>query len=250
VIWTSREFTDRLRFWWFADAIRRSRLTFVNSWVVEETYFGFYGPHGVGARTPAELRQAFLEARRFTRPWVALAASLWRHYAGKSPRDFDQACRKAYARAPNLKIDTRIFSAFFPQINVARGSQLRLSEFDQTLFNQLDTVQWRRPIDLFNHEVYKFVSLGTSIIPWRLKAWDTHLVSNPSITTRNDGPADNAFKAISCRLTAHGKRLRDYGLEKVTEAPGLALGGCVAYAPNPPWVRWNRGNRSYIDLLR
>jgi hypothetical protein len=38
------------------------------------------------------------------------------------------------------------------------------------------------------------------------------------------------------RLTAAGRRLRDEGLQQLSDAPALPIAGIEAYAPSSPWV--------------
>ncbi|WP_438023628.1 hypothetical protein [Sorangium sp. So ce233] len=43
------------------------------------------------------------------------------------------------------------------------------------------------------------------------------------------------------RLTERGMRLRDKGLDQLTDAPALPIGGTEAYAPSAPWVLLDNG---------
>lgn len=257
VIWTSRYFPERLQFWWLADAIRRNRSIWKDCWVVEpclqRNYWDRLQPLGIGAYAPNELGRAFTRIRRLKRDWIMTAALLWSKYTGPSPRDFDRACCRRKSIAPNLKGDTRFYLGYFPQIGVAKGSSLRLSEFDQNIFHALDIKRWLKPIDLLgkNYDLISFMGPGAGqMIPRRLYEWSTHSPANPAIEIKSLDCTTGEYSAFSCRLSEHGKRLREYGLESVVEAPPMVLGGCSAYTEKPVWVRWVNGTRSWIDALR
>jgi hypothetical protein len=50
-------------------------------------------------------------------------------------------------------------------------------------------------------------------------------------------------------LTPCGKRLRDHGLNRPTDAPPMFRGGCPLYAERPIWARRQRGGEWRIEEL-
>jgi hypothetical protein len=256
VLWASENFSDRLNLWWILETLCKGEVDLDDYWVAEarwpHTESPYYPRSSLGGFTPAELAQAFADRSKLNRRIGHVGATLWKKFASSCPREFNKACLKNSASFPNLKNETRIYLSFFPQIGKPPESDLRLSEFDQTLLGTLHPGHWVRPIDMLraNIQLCHFMVFGDLLLIKRLGEWAGHSPAYPAILSRQEPQGDNDYTAFSYQLTWHGKRLRDYGLETPMEAPLMHLGGCSVYTQDPTWVRRWRGQRSSIESLR
>jgi hypothetical protein len=97
-------------------------------------------------------------------------------------------------------------------------------------------------------EVYAWLfPYGDLTVMHRLVTWVRYRPERPALewkVVNRRNPFSRHY-----RLTAHGERLRDRGLEDLSEAPPLPQGGCISYAGRRPWVRRVIGRQSWFERL-
>lgn len=82
---------------------------------------------------------------------------------------------------------------------------------------------------------------GDLFVPRRLAHWSAHTA--PLAVEGEDRPNPGRPLASAVyRITEHGKRLLEEGLESLTEAPSLPVAGTDAYASSSPWVVLENGS--------
>jgi hypothetical protein len=248
VFWTSPAWTDRLAFWWALDALKNGPVRPGRCWVAEPRLPAeYHPPQSLGAFPPREFKAAFAVLRPLTTKTAQAGAGLWQKYAAASPVAFDRARRTPSASFPDLPETAEAYGTFFPHA-VLRPARLKLSAIDQALFDALAEDKWLRPVDLLkrNPRVVDLVfPFGDLFLLRRLREWAAHR-RNTSLHQRDVPQGVNEWTALAYLLTPHGSHLRDWGLERPTEAPPLYVGGCRLYAEKPTWARRERGGSWWI----
>ena len=250
VLWTAALWRESLSFWWTLDAIERTGL--------RRDRFLVAQPQSSSARVlslgcfPRECWEDAFANRRLLRHQVLRSgAALWRKYAASSPRGFDRVRRGGLSAFPDLGSIGESHGWFFPQAT-SRTGRVRLSRLDQDLFDHLSTGHWVSPHAFLQDYPFAeaFLSLlGDESLPHRLHDWATHRAEQrPSLVVRSFGGRNN-WTNVGYRLTPHGERVREEGLEVVDEGPPMFIGGCRVYTGMNPWVRHNRRGAWHIDRL-
>ncbi|MEZ4308528.1 MAG: DUF1835 domain-containing protein [Polyangiaceae bacterium] len=184
-----------------------------------------------------------LERLRSARPWPSAryerAVRLWDQFVDSDPSRFVRSCRRGVEGFPELAPLWTFLSAFFPR-RTGRGA-LYLSRFDELLLTVLSD-QWMTPLDVYVHQSQAgdelqqwFLATGDLFTDYRLAQWAQHA---SGAVERAPGPKPPGHPMLSSvyRLTDAGKRLRDGGLQQLTDAPALPIGGIEAYAPSSSWI--------------
>jgi hypothetical protein len=150
-----------------------------------------------------------------------------------------RSCLRGVSGFPELGPLWLFLSAFFPRKTPQGG--LRLSRFDELLLRILSS-EWQTPVKVFIHDS----PMGEELLPLglcagdlfmadRLARWAQHGES-PAVE-RTAGPRPGSRMLSSAyRITERGLRLRERGLDQLTDAPPLPIAGTEAYASGAPWV--------------
>ncbi|WP_437776339.1 hypothetical protein [Sorangium sp. So ce1097] len=185
------------------------------------------------------------------RPWSGeryeRAIRLWESYVDENPLPFVESCIAGVEGFAELAPLWELFSCFFPKKTAE--SRLRLSRFDEIVFSRL-TPDWQTPVAIAAQKSETLVDMwhllfctGDLFLPRRLEQWASH--SSSAFVERAPGPKppDAGYPMLSevYRLTERGMRLRDKGLEQLTDAPSLPIAGTEAYSPSAPWVLLDDG---------
>ncbi|WP_438015143.1 hypothetical protein WMF18_30250 [Sorangium sp. So ce315] len=180
------------------------------------------------------------------RPWSGKryerAIRLWESYVDENSLPFVESCITGVEGFAELAPLWALLSCFFPKKTVE--SRLRLSRFDEIVFSRL-TPDWQTPVAIAAQKSETLVDMwhllfctGDLFLPRRLEQWASH--SSSAFVERAPGPQppDAGYPMLSevYRLTERGMRLRDKGLEQLTDAPSLPIAGTEAYSPSAPWV--------------
>lgn len=252
VLWTSREWSERLRLWWTLDAVRCLSIDASRVWIAEsrtpdcdisKTEDDEVAAHGIEL-----MRQAFDRAEKIGERKLSDGADLWRSFASHSPRDFDQARKSGAQSFEELPIISVGYRYYVPRSD---GHRMALSEFDQTIFDQIGASSWVRPYDVFIYTLHHPVPTMSWCLPrmvnLRIRQWHSHRHDNPVFESR---PIDgaNSLTTTEYRLTEIGRQIRDAGLDTADEAPSMFLGGCEYYAGQSPWVI--KGNQDDWSIQR
>ncbi|WP_437303260.1 hypothetical protein [Sorangium sp. So ce388] len=170
------------------------------------------------------------------------AVRLWDSYVDETPLPFAESCMAGAEGFPELAPLWAFLSCFFPR-RTAEGT-LRLSRFDEITFSRLSS-EWQTPAGVAAQRSETLVDMwhllfctGDLFLPRRLEHWADHDSSTAVERAPGPKPPDAGYPMLSSvyRLTDRAVRLRDKGLEQLTDAPSLPLGGTEAYAPSAPWV--------------
>lgn len=175
------------------------------------------------------------------------AVGLWDGYVDESPISFVESGVRGVEGFPELASLWAFISCFFPR--GAAGGGLNLSRFDEIVFSRL-TPDWQTPAAIAAQKSETLVDMwhllfctGDLFLPRRLEQWASH--SSSAFVERAPGPKppDAGYPMLSnvYRLTERGMRLRDKGLEQLTDAPSLPIAGTEAYSPSAPWVLLDDG---------
>lgn len=219
VLWATHAFSDLVLLWWALDGLRRigaegSRLFLARPRPAdsEET---------VGGATPEELRLALAGARPITPDEWSEGADLWIKLASPSPLAFDEARRAGSAAFPELTSSAELHGAWFPRRT--RGG-LQLSEIDEDLLASLDDSSLS--VSELARRFDPFIAI------YRLRAWaQLGVVEHEEVVDQNPWVRDRF------RATARSRALLEHGLDNVSDAPQLHVGGCVVNDPASPWTR-------------
>ncbi|AUX46214.1 hypothetical protein SOCE26_077190 [Sorangium cellulosum] len=187
---------------------------------------------------PARLSEA--------RPWpyerYRRAVRLWSQYTAADPRPLAQDCARGLEGFPELAPLWAFLSSFFPR-KTSDGALL-LSRFDELLMTVL-SAEWQTPSAMVGRDLRSGMDLwrmlsctGDLFLPRRLEHWADHDAS--AVVERAPGPKppNAGYPMLSevYRLTERGMRLRDKGLDQLTDAPNLPIAGTEAYSASAPWV--------------
>lgn len=81
---------------------------------------------------------------------------------------------------------------------------------------------------------------GDLFLAMRLEQWARH--RRGAYIEQFIGPdVDNPMKSFAYRRTERGRHLWEHGLNELSEAPPLPIGGTEAYQPSAPWVVFEDG---------
>jgi hypothetical protein len=259
LLWTASSWSDRLSLWWMLDAVKRSRLGLDRFWIAEPAQPGRVKMEDdlpvttLGRYPPESLCDAVATLRPLTAELLRAGTALWRAFAGRSATAFDVARQQARRHFADLPRVTQGYGFLLPQVGGRRPVRLRLSEFDQTLFDALRADAWQRPLDLWGSRrsrLFDFLLYyGDRFLPRRLSEWGQHSHRPPAVLTREEPRGVNQMTATSFQLTPLGVRLRDEGLHTPGEAPPMFIGGCRLYGSDPTWVRRSRGEQWWVERL-
>ncbi|XXT14795.1 hypothetical protein WME94_31565 [Sorangium sp. So ce429] len=187
-----------------------------------------------------------LERLDNAQPWprerYERAIHLWDRYVDENPLLFVESCVHGAEGFPELAPLWALLSCFFPR-RTTEGV-LRLSRFDELLLTIL-SMEWQTPVAAFVHKSQSGVELrqllsctGDLFLPWRLEHWADHGSSPAMERAPGPKPPNAGYPMLSevYRLTERGMRLREQGLEQLTDAPSLPVAGTEAYSPSASWV--------------
>lgn len=231
VLWGTRAYSDLVWLWWALDGLRRIG--------AEGERFFLARPHPddpngtTGGSTPAEARIALEAARPITDDEWREGANLWGKFASPSPLGFDEARRTGSSVFPELTSSAELHGAWFSRLTNGR---LRLSEIDEDLLGGLDN-SWRSTWDIFEtltQERFERVArrFHPFIAIYRLRDW-----ASRAVLEREEVVDDNPWAQDRFRATERTRALLEHGLDKVSDAPQLHVGGCIVNDPASPWVR-------------
>jgi hypothetical protein len=179
-------------------------------------------------------------------PWSAErydhGVRLWEGYVDEDPLPFVERCIAGVEGFVELAPLWTLLSCFFPR-KTAQGG-LRLSRFDELVFTLLSS-EWQTALALAVHESETRMHLwhllsctGDLFLPHRLERWADHASSAAVERAPGPKPRNSGYPLLSevYRLTERGTRLRDEGLDQLTDAPALPVAGTEAYSASAPWV--------------
>ncbi|MGK4000640.1 hypothetical protein [Sorangium sp. So ce1024] len=190
--------------------------------------------------------EVLLDRLSKARPWSVerhdRAIRLWESYVDDNPLPFVESCINGVEGFVELAPLWALLSRFFPR-KAAEGG-LRLSRFDEIVFALLSS-EWQTALALAVHKSETRMHLwhvlsctGDVFLPRRLEHWADHDAS--AVVERAPGPKppNAGYPMLSevYRLTERGMRLRENGLDQLTDAPSLPIAGIEAYSPSAPWV--------------
>ncbi|WP_437930246.1 hypothetical protein WMF37_13770 [Sorangium sp. So ce291] len=187
-----------------------------------------------------------LERLDRARPWPPerydRAVRLWGSYVDENPLPFVESCAQGVADFPELAPLWALLSCFFPRRTTSGA--LRLSRFDELILTIL-SAEWQTPLAVAVHESQARMDLwdllsctGDLFLVDRLDQWASHALSGAVERAPGPKPPGSGYPMLSkvYRLTEHGARLRDRGLEQLADAPSLSMAGIEAYSTSAPWV--------------
>lgn len=238
VLWTTPVWREQLRFWWLADSFSKlyeldpNRFWMVGSVVKDRDDPSLVYP--LGAHNEDQLQAAFEKAEHIKPDFFIFAAQLWRAFSGDNPSLFCQLRNESHTFSSDWRQKTDPYRFGFPQMTTDGG--LKLSEWDQFLLTFLDSKESIRPVDIIGaSEPYSLpICLYLdSFLPARLRCWSEYRPDNPAIISEpREGV--NQFTRIAYRLTETGHRILHEGMNDLSEAPPMDVGGVQAY--RDPWV--------------
>ncbi|WP_437624398.1 hypothetical protein [Sorangium sp. So ce1151] len=169
------------------------------------------------------------------------AVRLWDSYVDENPLPFAESCAHGVEGFPELAPLWKLLSCFFP--GRSPGGVLRLSRFDELILAILSTEEWQTPVKVYCNRSHLGSDLrdlgsctGDLFVEDRLNQWAKH--DSSAAVERAPGPKPSGDRMLSkvYRLTDRGQRLLDKGLERLTDAPILPMGGIDAYSASAPWA--------------
>jgi hypothetical protein len=231
VLWGTRAYSDLVWLWWELDALRRIG--------AEGERFFLARPRAqdpqetVGGCSPAEARIALDAAKPITDDEWREGSELWLKFASPSPLAFDEARRTGSSVFPELMSSAELHGAWFPRLADGR---LRLSEIDEDLLGALDG-SWRSTSPIFERLTQeRFERVARRFHPfiaiYRLRDW-----ASLGVCEREELIDRNPWEQDRFRATDRTRELVERGLDKVSDAPKLHVGGCVVNDAASPWIR-------------
>jgi hypothetical protein len=186
-----------------------------------------------GGCSPDEARSALEAAKPITDDEWREGSDLWLKFASPSPLAFDEARRKCSSVFPELTSSAELHGAWFPRLADGR---LRLSEIDEDLLGALDG-SWRSTFPLFQRLTQeRFERVARRFHPfiaiYRLRDW-----ASLGALEREKLVDQNPWERDRFRANDRTRALLERGLDNVSDAPQLYVGGCVVNDPASPWVR-------------
>jgi hypothetical protein len=169
------------------------------------------------------------------RPWPVerydATVRLWEMYVDRNPLPFARTCMTV----PDLSPLWLFLSHLFPR---EQARALLLSRLDELILTIL-CHEWQTPVAVFVHRSQAGLALrqllcctGDLFLPQRLDDWTRAGAADRAPGPRP--PLGYPMNSSVYRLTEKGRRLREEGLERLTDAPALPIGGTAAYGE--PWV--------------
>ncbi len=211
----------------------------------EEPFPSFECVASVSDHPDEVLLEHLAQARPFSTARYNRAVSLWNKYTEENPTAFVRRCRSGVTGFPELAPLWTFLSCLFPR-RTPEGT-LRLSRLDELLLTILSG-EWQTPVAVFVHKSREGVELrqlfsciGDLVLPVLLNQWAAHGSSPAVERAAGPRPPDNPMLSSVYRLTERGRQLREAGLEQLTDAPALPVGGTVAYGSGTPWVLLDDG---------
>ncbi|WP_437886498.1 hypothetical protein [Sorangium sp. So ce307] len=260
VLWVTESLGDRVNLWRSCSWLREQGIPWSDVLIVE-----FQPVYGTMKRFPGPPRiprfdcsgsvvhhpdEVLLDRLGKARPWPVerceRAVRLWESYVDENPLPFMESCTRGVEGFPELTPLWGLLSCFFPR-RTAEGT-LRLSRYDELLLAILSAEEWQTPVKVIcnnsqlGFDLRDLVSCtGDLFLGDRLAHWAKHDAS--AAVERAPGPKPPGYPMLSkvYRLTERGMRLRDEGLEQLTDAPILPIAGAEAYAASAPWVLLDDG---------
>ncbi|MEM9646112.1 MAG: DUF1835 domain-containing protein [Planctomycetota bacterium] len=249
VLWSAREWTDRLGVWWASNLLKVHVVDVSRIWLAESQTpeRGEGEDETVSCHGADLMQQAFQRAERMGNARLRDGAAIWRMFARPSPLAFDRRRRLGSSSFPDLGVISEGYRFYMPR---AMDGRLILSEFDQFLLEHLGSKRRVRPYDV----VIEFLNnrplvawCPALLINYRIRSWERHSQECPVLLGKKiDGV--NTLNDMEYELTNRGKEIRDRGIKASTEAPPMNLGGVELYQGRSPWVR--EGNRDDWQIKR
>ncbi|MBK8252630.1 MAG: hypothetical protein IPK82_08170 [Polyangiaceae bacterium] len=251
LVWASRSVHDRINLWrvlsWVRQVGRSSRDVFIieldpiaSSSTPEEPIPPYDCTLSVADHSDDVLLKQFETAQPWPITRYNSAIALWERYVDTNPLRFARSCVRGLRGVPELGALWAFLSSLFPR--KAPDGALRLSRLDQLLLGLL-SAEWQTPVGVFAHKSEAGVALrqllsctGDLFLPRRLDQWAAHDSSGAVERVAGPKPPDYPLLSSSYRITAKGVHLRDSGLDKLADAPGLPVAGAEAYATSAPWI--------------
>ncbi|WP_437953219.1 hypothetical protein WME98_22895 [Sorangium sp. So ce296] len=262
VMWTTESLDDRVNLWRTCSYLRSLGIRSNDVLIVE-----FERVHGTMKRFPEPPRippfdctgsvahhpdEVLLDRLGKARPWPVeryeRAVRLWESYADENPLSFVESCISGVEGFPELASLWALLSCFFPRKTA--GGALRLSRYDDLLLTILSVEEWQTPVKVICNKSQLGLYLrdlmsctGDLFLGDRLAQWAKHDVSAAVERAPGPKPPNAGYPLLSTvyRLTERGERLRDEGLDELTDAPSLPIAGTEAYSASAPWVLLDDG---------
>lgn len=246
VFWTSDVFDDELVCWWVLNVVRRRGRASNPVWFVrlaKPATVDEGGVHAVGMFDTSEFIVQWPNRARLGARAIRTAAGLWDAFVSDDPRRLDRARREGRVALPRLARHLRTWISFFPRSEDVDGRAcLRVSEYDESILDALDSQEWRRPVDVLGRVARCDEYCGELRLLHRLAEWAGQDRDNRAIEWREcDGAND--FARVQYRLADRGRRILDRGLDDPSDAPTMHIGGCELYSCDRTWVWSLRDDR-------
>jgi hypothetical protein len=257
VVWMSASIVERVNLWRICSWLRHVGIATRDVLILEfdalprpefpeEPFPSFECTACVSDHPDEVLLQQFARARPFSLARYNRAVSLWNKYTDENPTAFVRRCRSGVTGFPELAPLWTFLSCLFPR-KTPEGA-LRLSRLDELLLTILSG-EWQTPVAVFVHKSREGVELrqlfsciGDLVLPVLLNQWAAHGSSPAVERAAGTKQPDNPMLSSVYRLTERGRQLREAGLEQLTDAPALPVGGTVAYGSGAPWVLLEDGH--------
>jgi hypothetical protein len=255
VLWLSASIVERVNFWRTCAWLRHLGITARDVFPVElapmpppkvpeEPIPSFNCTASVADHADPVLLERLADARPFPRARYDRAVSLWDRYTDENPLPFARSCSRGIKGFPELPPLWAFLSCLFPR-TTPQGA-LCLSRFDELLLIILSK-EWQTALAVFVHKSEAGVELrqlltctGDLFLPRRLDQWVRQ--GSTELVQRAAGPKpDTPMKSSVYRIGERGLRLRESGLEDLSEAPALPIAGTDAYSSSAPWVVRSNG---------
>ncbi|WP_437578301.1 hypothetical protein [Sorangium sp. So ce887] len=253
VLWASSSVHERLNLWRACSWLHQVGISYDEVTVIDfaplaisreldEPAPMFECTDSVSDRSDAILLERLDKAQSWPRERYDRAAQLWAMYADADPRPFVESCARGVEGFPELASLWALLSCFHARRTP--DGRLLLSRFDELLLELLSE-EWRTPLAVFCHksqqgtELRGFLSYtGDLFLVDRLNHWADHDASAAVERAPGPKPPNAGYPMLSevYRLTERGMRLRDKGLDQLTDAPSLPIAGTEAYSPSTPWM--------------
>lgn len=250
VVWASASIVDRVNLWRTCSWLRQLRIAARDVRIIEfdrmlpskppeEPMPSFDCTSSVANHPDKALLERLAEARPFSLARYDRAVNLWDKYTDEDPSRFVRSCLRGIKGFPELAPLWTFLACLFPRMT-PEGS-LRLSRLDELLLTILSG-EWQTPVAVFVHKSKPGIELrqllsctGDLLLPHRLDQWAIHGSSAPVERAASAKQPDNPMLASVYRISERGIRLREAGLEQLTDAPALPIAGTEAYA-SAPWA--------------
>ena len=240
VLWSSDEWTDRLNLWWLLHTLDFLKIPDSRIWYVESSLCADRCIEPLRIHGKDQMLEAYKRATPIGSQRMQDGADLWRKFVASNPERFAKVIVKDSRSFDRIQHCIEPYFFFFPRIV---GDHVRLSKFDQYMFDKLDSKTWTKPYDivsaLINEQAHRFNWLGATAFLSRLSSW-------------RSGPATvlefrviegvNQLTSIEYRLTSQGDTLKHQGITAISEAPRMFLGGCELYQNESLWAAINSEN--------